>query len=450
MNFDWKTIAAVMKGKLRSVPQTPFSGVSIDSRTTRKGQLYFALSGDRFDGHDFAQAAIDSGAASIVIKPNTCSNISAGIIVDDPLTSMQLFSGYMRSLMNIPIVAITGSHGKTTTKDILAGIFKKYYTGALSTFHNLNGLIGVPLTLLKLKTDTPALVIEVGISIPGEMELLAPLVRPTIAIFTCVAQAHSEFLPSLDIIFQEKSHLMDNVKAGGNILLNADDKILMRNQRWNNTVTFGLKSGDFRGSLVKSVDNKTEMHITAPDNNNFSVTLPMVGQHNASNAVAACAAARLLGIPVNAVQDGIKDLEMSPHRSSIIKHQGITIIDDVYNAAPKSMSMALDILQHYRTSGRRIAVLGDMLELGQQTDEAHRQLANKIINSKPDVFFAFGKHIETTYKIVADTDIPCKFFSDSSQAGYELAKFIISGDLVLIKSSRSMHGERIIYTLLEN
>ncbi|MCD4653502.1 UDP-N-acetylmuramoyl-tripeptide--D-alanyl-D-alanine ligase [bacterium] len=448
MNINWATITKIMNGQLEGKPLTPCTGITIDSRKIEKDQLYFALTGDRFDGHDFAGDALTKGASAVVTKAGHCEKLSPRIVVADPLRAMQLLGGYVRSLVDIPVVAITGSHGKTRTKDILASIVKQHHPGSLSTFQNLNGLIGVPLTLLQLERSTPSLVIEVGISMPGEMNILAPLVKPTIAIFTCVAPAHSEFLPTLDEIAIEKSYLMDNVLPEGKILLNADDPLIMKHYRWSNAITFGLDSGDYRGKITAKLSSSTEISITGPDNEYFSINLPMIGVHNATNAIAACVAARLMEIPITTIQDGLKKIDMSPHRSRIINHHGIIIIDDTYNAAPKSMLMALKMLQEYPTLKRRIAVLGDMLELGESSTEAHKQLGKNLVKTRPDAFFAFGPQMISAIKIVSDSNIPCQHFMDNNQIGMELAKFLNPGDVILIKASRTMCGEKIISDLL--
>ncbi len=448
MKTNWLFITESMQGSSHGVLSGVCKGFSIDSRTVKQGELYFALSGDRFDGHHFAGAAIQNGAAAVVVQKERCSDIFPRIEVTNPLTAMQMLAGAVRNTLNIPVIAITGSHGKTTTKDMLASIMSQHFKTA-STFQNLNGLIGVPLTLLNMNQTDQMLIIEVGISKPGEMEILASVVRPSDAIFTCVAAAHSEFMPTLDIIAHEKKKLMDQILPGGHAILNADDPVIMKTCHYSNSVLYGIKSGDYRAEISSASSNSTAITVNEPGQNNFTFQLPLKGIHNVYNALASIAVARIYGMSPTNIQKGFDSTTVSPHRSQIIKLKNLTIIDDAYNAAPRSMRCALQILKDLDVSGRRIAVLGDMLELGVSSAAEHDALGSALTDYSIDLLVAFGKFSEILYQAARETGINGHYFPDAKTVAEFLPELTKKNDTILVKASRSMHAEQIVQALKE-
>jgi UDP-N-acetylmuramoyl-tripeptide--D-alanyl-D-alanine ligase len=446
MQLNWSFVAEAMGGIVQGKFLDVCHGVSTDSRTIKQGELYFALSGDRFDGHQFAESAVQKGAAGIVVRRGQCSDVVPRIEVDEPLTALQMLGRTVRDTFDIPIIAITGSHGKTTTKDILASILSQSYKTA-STFQNLNGLIGVPLTLLRLNTSDQMLVIEVGISQPGEMALLASIVKPSNAIFTCVAAAHSEFMPTLDIIAREKKLLMDHVQPGGHVILNADDSVIMRTCRYSNAVFYGLDKGNYRGSIIRTDASGTEFSVQEPNGDKHLFTIQFHGKHNVYNALAAISTARLYGISHENIQNGLDTTQLSPHRSQISKTNHLTIIDDAYNAAPESMRCALQILKTLSGKGRRIAVLGDMLELGERSVADHAALGRSLANYSIDLLVAFGKDAKTMHREAQKAGVNSIYFPDADRVAQAVSGLLKANDIVLVKASRSMRAEKILNAL---
>ncbi|MBN1880204.1 UDP-N-acetylmuramoyl-tripeptide--D-alanyl-D-alanine ligase [bacterium] len=447
MKMDWDVIIRSMLGKLYGTPTTGFNGAATDSRTIKPGELYFALAGERFDGHDYAAAAISKGAAAAVTARGKCVDVQPRIEVDDPLSAMQALAGYARSRVDIPVIAITGSHGKTTTKDILAAIMSQNRR-TLATYQNLNGLIGVPLTLLQLDETHKTLVIEVGVSVPGEMKKLASIVKPTHAIFTCVAPAHSQFMPTLKAIIDEKKQLFEHLKPGGKAILNADDPMIMRDCQISEGVTFGLDSGDYRARILVSEPRGTEFEVLGPFEYRTTFNIPCHGRHNIYNALGAVCAAHLIGVPDHFIQTGMDTFILSPHRSQIIKLDERTVIDDTYNAAPSSMRCAFRLLAEYPAHGRRIAILGDMLELGEGSVEAHKRLGISIADFGIDMLIAFGPEMLYAVEEATRRGVICHYFTDNRHTANAVADLLKTGDVILVKASRSMHAEMIVEHLV--
>lgn len=461
MAINWKSIINVMEGVLTGELASECSGVTIDSRTTQTGNLYFALVGDVFDGHDFARSSLESGASAVVVARGRCQELLPRIEVDDPLLALQRLGGLYRDQFTGPVIAITGSHGKTTTKDMLASILNQKYTRTLATYRNLNGLIGVPLTLSKLTPDIDALTIEVGISEPGEMALLAPLVKPTLSIFTCVALTHTEFLKSLNRIAQEKASLLKHTAPSGIRLVNGDDPIIRHHCRNLDVKTFGFSSSDFTGLICESKRSHTTIKITPPDGTAFTVRIKLPGEHNAANALAACSAAWLHGLTPDEIQIGLDKMILSPHRSNIIALNEVTLIDDTYNAAPESMNQSIRMLETFPCSGERIAVLGDMLELGDLSKSAHETLGKQLRDSKLDAVVLYGAQMRYAYEILNNSRIPSIWFpclEDASATQNDhialiadrVTSQIVPGSVVLFKASRSMRADQILERIREN
>ncbi len=443
MKLDWPFILRSLQGggKVIGTLSTEFKGVSADSRTIKPGDLYIALKGDNFDGHNFAEDALNKGASGVLVRRDAALDISPRIEVDDPLKALQALAGSVRKRVNIPVIAITGSHGKTTTKDILSSILSQSMK-TRSTFQNLNGLIGVPLTLMQLNEDDQALVIEIGISKPGEMKILAPLVRPTHAIFTCIAPAHSEFLPTLSDIATEKFELANWIDPNGQLFLNADDRLLFASNK--NAVLFGLKKGVYQAINLQPTIEGIKFFVKEPSAEAEELFLPYHGKHNVTNALGAIAVARTMGLSYSTIQKGLDSLILSPHRSHIFRISELTVIDDAYNAAPESMRCALQLLADYPSTGRRIAVLGDMLELGTRSQAEHESLGKSLRNYNLDICIVFGNEMRLAYLQAVSMGLPCIYCDDLSQVIQELQKLSLKNGVVLIKASRSMRAEKIV------
>ncbi|HPQ40969.1 MAG TPA: UDP-N-acetylmuramoyl-tripeptide--D-alanyl-D-alanine ligase [bacterium] len=447
MKLDWSSILTIIGGHMTGRPDRPYCGVGTDTRTIQPGQVFVALEGERFDGHAFIGPALAEKQCPVLVRRGMCPDYTPRIEVEDPLAAMQALAEAVRSRFNGPVVAITGSHGKTTTKDMLAALLsRKWRTHC--TFRNLNGLIGVPLTLLDMPPETEVLVVEVGISKPGEMSRLARVVQPTLALITCIAPAHSEFLPTLETILHEKWQLIEALRWNGTGLLNADDPLLGLRAGNERIRTYGLDTGEYRAKIQVTGPDGQVIFMKTPSGRSLEIPVGLPGRHNAANALAACAAAHLLGVPTDIIRSGLERISLSPHRARLIHRDGFTVIDDTYNAAPRSMESALAMLNSMPCDGRRIAVLGDMLELGALSLPAHRALAAVIARLELDQVLAFGPLMETMCDAARPMGVRCRHFVDRQSLLSYLQREIRPDDLILIKASRSMNAEIIVAGLV--
>jgi len=410
-------------------------------------ELFFALTGDNFDGHDFVKTCLERGAAAAVVRRQTRFSSDRTIHVDDPLRAYQMLAGHYRRQFVIPIVGITGSHGKTTTKDLIGSILRTRYD-VLQTHENNNGLIGVPMTLFRLREHHEVAVVETGISKPGEMDLLAPVLQPDIALITCAASTHTEFLGTVENVAQEKSRLLDHVKPGGIRILNADDPGLESIRSRYSAITYGIVSGDFRAAIVQQDSRRTVFEVTKPIDLEgiYEVLLP--GRHNVLNALAALCVTHQIGCTADEIRKGLSDARLSPHRCRVFQLNRMTIIDDCYNAAPASVRSNLTMLREIAGDGRTVAILGDMLELGDISDVEHRAIGRLIAELPIDIGFFFGEKMKLAWEEALGNGAVAFHFETGEAASEAVATVLREGDSVLIKASRSMHAERILEQLI--
>ncbi len=426
-----------------------WQGVSIDTRTIQPGNLFFALRGERFDGHDFLDRAFAAGAAACVISGDFQTDLAPVLRVPDTLRALQSLAGEVRHQADVKIASVIGSHGKTTTKDILAAILNTRFR-IFHTDKNVNGLIGVPLTLLKWRPEHEIGVVEVGISKPGEMDILGKIAAPDIVIYTCVAPTHTEFLVNRERIDREKSKIFQYIRPGGLRILNADDPYVMRHFQPECTVTFGQNSADYIFRNLKANPDGAEFTLTGPGlPETVKYTLPFPGEHNIYNACGAIAAALRLGVPPENIQYGLNSITLSPHRSRIIRISGKILIDDTYNAAPASVEQSLIMLKRMG-GGRSIAVLGDMLELGDTAVRAHEHLGDLCRSIGIDRLFGFGPLMQHACARAEMYGIPVVHVGNGKDLGPILLQELQDGDIVLIKASRGMRGEDIVRFLCES
>jgi UDP-N-acetylmuramoyl-tripeptide--D-alanyl-D-alanine ligase len=444
MNLSLSETALIMKGRLEGSRDLYWTGVSIDTRTLNQGDLFFALQGDLLDGHDFIKAAFSKGCSAAVVQADFPGCHFPLVRVENTLEALQKLACHVRATMPAKVVAITGSHGKTTTKDFLAAILGTHFS-TLKTQKNLNGLIGVPLTVLNLKPEHQIAVIEVGISKPGEMDILGPIVRPDAVIFTCVAPSHTEFLNSVQNIRVEKNKLFHWMKPGGKRVLNGDDPLVMQSLEDGQSITYGTHSCDFQGIMTLMEPGTTQFKvIDANRNQEHEFSIPLPGRHNMMNSLAAIAAASALGVPFDQMQAGLSSPEFSPHRSQIIKIHDIYLIDDAYNAAPKSMESSLKMLKEIAGRHRAIAVLGDMLELGPESQQMHEHIGELVAEYHIEFLFGFGELMKHACRKACELGANAIHLEDCLAISRILMTRINPGDVILLKASRGMRAERII------
>ncbi|MCD6161651.1 MAG: UDP-N-acetylmuramoyl-tripeptide--D-alanyl-D-alanine ligase [candidate division Zixibacteria bacterium] len=432
--------------RLLSFDEVGFNGVSIDSRTTKKDDLFFAIKGERFDGHDYIQQAIANGASGVVVS----KNISAGDVivfkVNDTLRAFGNLASYYREKFNIECIGITGSNGKTTTKEMLAACLQTKYT-VLKTTGNFNNLVGLPLSLFNLNHNYRVGVFELGMSIPGEMSRLAEISRPQTAVFTNIAPVHLETMGSIDAIAKAKYELVKRLPANGTVILNIDDNIL---SEWikktpQNTITYGIeKDADYKVSGFSIIAGKKSSFKL----NGVSYQINYPGKHNIYNAAAAIAASVHLGVRPESLIEPLSKLKAYHLRSEVFESGGVVFINDCYNANPVSMENAIDALANYPSWGRKVAVLGDMFELGVNKEDFHVEIGWYLNLRNIDALFTYGK-LSKYYLSKFQSGIK-EHFKNKSELIHCLNQYLKAADVVLVKGSRGMALEEITRSFRRN
>ena len=422
-----------------SLPDAAIRGISTDTRSIRHGDLFIALKGENFHGHNFVGDAFDRGAAAAVVGPDFISSGKALIKVPDTLKALGDLAAYYRSKFNFKCIAITGSNGKTTTKEMLGACLRTRYS-TLQTAGNLNNLIGLPMTMFNLDEGYTAGVFELGMSYPGEIDRLAQICQPEIGVFTNIAPVHLESMGTMEAVANAKFELVRRMPGDGTIILNIDDNILATwlGKAARRVVTFGIdSSADFRArSIMHAEGGASRFRIHDIE---YRIQLP--GKHNIYNALAAIAAASASGCEMKDLVGPLANLRPNNLRSEVFVNGGVTVINDCYNANPVSMRMAIDTLWEYEAAGRKIAVLADMLELGDKTRDYHREIGEYLSLRRIDALFAFGKlsqlyveHFNGAFKM---------HFTDKKSLAAELSGYLRPDDVILVKGSRGMALEQI-------
>lgn len=433
-------ICKAVGGKLYGNGDTVIKSVCIDSRKCETGQLFIALTGGNFDGNQFAGAAMEGGcSAALVSRDIGIKDGSAYIKVDNTGEALISLAAYYRQKFNIKIIGITGSVGKTTTKEM---VYNAIASELLThkTQGNYNNEIGLPLTLLGLRNAHQAAVVEMGMSAFGEISLLSKISKPDIAIITNIGMSHIETLKTMKNILKAKLEILDGMEKGSTLILNGDDNYL-KNQKPDgfNVLYYGVENNkcDVNAQII---DDKT---ITVLGQ---KINMPISGTHNISNAAAAMAASYACGISLSSAARGIESYKPDGVRQTLTTTKnGVCIMSDYYNASPKSVAAALDVLKSAKC-GRRIAVLGDMLELGEYTEAAHREIGEAA--AAADVLYLItvgeaAKYIANgALSFGMDKNYIYSFDNNETAADF-LSEILEPGDMVLIKGSRGMKMEQI-------
>ena len=449
------TVARVTGGAYfggAALRNTCITGVVKDSREAFEGCLFACIKGARVDGHSFADKTFDAGAACCLCERDLPEARGPYILVESTLEALKALGEYYRSLFDIPVVGVTGSVGKTTAKEMVAAVLSMRFN-VLKTPENLNNELGVPLTLLSLREEHEAAVVEMGISDFGEMRRLAKMVRPDIVLMTAIGYCHLEQLGDLYGVLRAKSEVFDYVKPEGLAVVNGDDTLLAAFDPGVRKVTFGLgESNDFRAVNVAATGTAgVSFDITAEGraagDGRLAVFVPAFGSHMALGALPAAAIGRELGLSGEEIRLGLLNYAPVGGRANILDTGYLTIIDDCYNANPNSMAASVKSLA--ALSGRRVAILGDMAELGRGTDELHRALGVLAAQSGIDVLICCGARAEFIYKGVVSTGLErvAWHFPLKDALFSVLPKLVKERDSVLVKASHSMHFEDIVAEL---
>jgi len=453
VNLKLREIAGIVSGRIsggREAEELEISGVSTDSRTISPGELFVALMGERFDGHDFVRDAASKGAvAAIVSRDVICPDGFPIISVDDTLRALgDLAAGWRRGF-NPTVVAVTGSNGKTTVKEMLSSILSLSHS-ILKSEGNLNNLIGVPLTLLRLTGEHLYVVLELGTSRFGEISRLSEISSPQVGVITNIGPSHLQFFGDLDGVAREKGELLRFVQTA---VLNVDDPFTprLRDRARGDVFTFGLSErADVRAEEVEFTGEGMRFSISIRGERIGQVRLSALGTHNVLNALASACAAWSIGIKPREIIDGLNRFTPPHMRSELIELEGgITLINDAYNSNPRSLEAAIEILIKIGDGRRKVIVLGDMLELGEREDELHRQAGGMILKADPDIVITVGERSKLIAELPLKFGKPTLHFNTSEEASSRVCDLIEPGDVVLLKASRAMRFEKILEAIRE-
>ena len=450
-NFD-EIISATKAEIIRADDKiTSFTEIVTDSRKIIDGSLFIAFKGEKFDGENFAVEAIEKGAAAVMVSRDCPKEKlpTKGVVlkVDDTLAAYQNIAHIWRMKFNLPIVSITGSNGKTTTKDLTAAVLSML-GDVQKTSGNFNNEIGVPLTLMGINENHKAAVVEIGMRGLHQIEALAKIVKPTIGIVTNVGETHIELLGSIENIARAKRELVEAIDTGGTVILNADDSNVAA---MSSHAKAGVKIFTF------AIDNKADVkaeNITTKETSTIFVVnykgssydfeIPMLGRHNVSNALAAICAGLAVNLDMNEIKNGFAKLTKTKMRFEIVEHNGLHIINDAYNASPASMRAAIQTTAEI-ANGRKIAVLGDMLELGDISEKVHHEVGEELVKNNFDVLVTLGELGKFIAEGAKSAGLDKVYTSDThEEAAAHLHKILTAGDTVLFKGSRGMQMEKII------
>lgn len=442
-NLTLREAAAVCGGRIDpNYENITFFGASADSRSILPGQLFVALTGAR-DGHDFAPAAMERGAAA-VLGQHPVGELPV-LCVQDPLRALGDIARLWRQRTRAKLVGITGSVGKTTTKEMTAAVLGAAFS-VHKTAANFNNHIGLPLTVLSIPEDCRTAVAEMGMNHFGEISYLTRIAQPDAAVITNVGTMHIENLGSREGILRAKLEILEGLRPGGTLILNGDEPLLRQARLPVRPVFFGFgEDCDLRAEEVELLPGKTRF-LARGLGAELRVELPVEGRHHVGDALAAIAVGLRFGVRAEQIAAALAAFENTGDRQRSYERGGLTVIADCYNAGPESMAAALDVLAARRTAGKRVAVLGDMLELGHTADAAHLALG-RLAAQKADLVLAYGPHAALVAQGAREEGLAPErsLCYDTHEAmARDLCALTGPGDVLLFKGSHGMHMERVI------
>ncbi len=430
----------------------PVSSVVIDSRKVRKGCLFVAIKGEKFDGHDFVFKAIENGAHAIVVNEKKFKRFDSlripVVTVNDTTIAFGEIARTWRNKLKAKVISITGSNGKTTVKEMIATILGEKYS-VVKTEANNNNHIGVPLTILNAGEKCEVLVLEHGTNHFGEIAYSAAISQPDYALITNIGDSHLEFLKNCESVYKEKSALFDAaINCRGKIFVNIDDAIISaRTKKYKNKITFGFKSSaNVRGKMLGYTnDGRTKIRIQ--DGRKFETVLPIYGESNAKNFLAASAVALELGLTPRQIVNGSKKLKSVYGRLEVKKFKHAVVIDDTYNASPASTESAIDLVQKVKKFKKKLFVLGDMFELGSQSAKLHSSLAKKFSPDKNTTVLTVGTMMKNLHKKLRKIKVRSIHFHLREALSLYLKYEKIEDSVILVKGSRGMKMEEFVNIL---
>ena len=442
-------VAALAGGKLVAGDgNVAVTKISTDSRTLKSGELFVALRGENFDGHNFVESAAKAGAAGAIVDLGWNGNTSpefALIRVQDTLPGYQTLAANYRRALALRVLCITGSNGKTTTKDFAAAVLARKFR-VTKTEGNFNNHVGLPRTILESNSDHQVAVWEIGMNHPGEVAALAKIAAPDAGIITNIGIAHIEFMGSREAIAEEKAALAEAIGPEGSVILNGDDDFSgpIAERTRAKVIFAGIKSGSIRASDIHQSAEGSEFTIREGAHR-CRAQLPVPGLHMVQNAILAVAAGRVFGLSLEDGADGLAAAPLTQARLQIKQIHGVRFIDDSYNANPDSMKAALRTLVELDTEGKRIAVLGEMRELGEESERGHREVGQAAADFGIDHLIAVGEIACAIADAAREAGLQnVSAAGSTAEAAGMLMEIAAAGDLVLIKGSRAARTELVI------
>jgi UDP-N-acetylmuramoyl-tripeptide--D-alanyl-D-alanine ligase len=423
-------------------------GYSIDSRTIAKGELFFAVKGDRLDGHDYVSAALERGAVAAVVRKDQWHRFSWTeriLVVEDTLAALQALATGVRRLWGKPLVGVTGSAGKTTTKEAIAHVLASRLR-VLKSEGNFNNHFGLPLMLLKLEAEHDVAVIEMGMSHAGEIRALAKIAQPEIGVVTNVAPVHLEFFDSIAGIARAKYELVEALPSNGIAVLNADDEYVSQFGRdfKGKVLMYGrAATADVRAENIRSRGTEGSAFDVVTDAGREPAELPLVGEHNIGNALAAVAVALARRFTLREAVAALATLKPADKRGQVVQVGNITVINDCYNSNPKALAAMIDALGEMKAA-RRIVVAGEMLELGPAGEEMHRAAGEHAAEKKIDVLLGVRGLAQAMVEGARQAGMRAEFVATPEEAGEWLSRETHDGDVVLLKASRGVKLEKAL------
>ena len=426
---------------------------SKDTRTIEKGDIYLGIKGEKFNGSTFYKQAFEKGANGCILQDIEISEEETNeykdkfiIIVKDVVKALQELAIYKRSLYNIPVIAVTGSVGKTSTKDIIAGVLSTKYN-VLKTEGNYNNEIGLPLTMLKLKEHN-AMVLEMGMSAFGEISLLTNIAKPTTAVITIIGTSHIGELGSIENILKAKLEILEGLEQNGSLIINNDNELL---NSWNKTnqdihkhITYGIDNKSIlNAENINIMESGSSFEIEI-NSKKYNIEVPVAGKHYIYNCLAAIAVGLEYNIEMENIIKGISNFILTKRRMEIIKNSvGATIINDCYNASYESTKAALEYISSLNQN-RKIAVLGDVLELGEYSKQMHKKIGEEVVKSNVDILITVGIEAKEIANVAKNAKLEVYSFNENMQAINVLKEKMKNEDVILIKASNAMNFIEIV------
>jgi UDP-N-acetylmuramoyl-tripeptide--D-alanyl-D-alanine ligase len=430
------------------------SSVGIDSRSVKKNSIFVAIKGEKFDGHKFVTQAINNGASSIVInrkKIKQFENLEIPIItVDNTFEAFGYLANVYRNKLGIKVISITGSSGKTSVKEMLFQLLSEKYS-VCKTAANNNNHIGVPLTILSAKNSNDILLLEHGTNHFGEIEYTAKIAEPDYALITNIGNSHLEFLKNKAGVFKEKKSLFDETAMrNGKVFLNSDDKILIKSfGSYSNQITFGSNpNSDVCGEILEYDKTGYPKVRIKTKTKNIEVTIPLLGESSSKNFLSACAVGFSLSLSKKNIMDATKKLKPFNKRLNVNRFNDYTIVDDTYNSNPDSLQASVEAVIRIVERKRKILVLGDMFELGENSIQLHESISNVISKKNVDAVYTIGKNIKHLNTKLDKKKINNRNFRTRKSLASFLQKLDLQNSAVLVKGSRGMKMEEFVQILI--